>query len=1502
MQSLKTLTGSFDAGKIKGILLLVLILPLTLVHSGCVGLAGSNSLPLSLSNPAPGGVSSNSAMVSWTTNIPATSQVEYGTSTNYGLNSAFDPALVNNHAQALTALSAATTYHYRVHSKDAAGIEAVSGDFTLTTATIPDTTPPTVAITSPAPAATVSGMVAVVATASDNVGVVGVQFQVDSNNTGAEVLAAPYTYSLNTATLSNGSHSLTAVARDAAGNRGTSAALTIAVNNQVPPTISIISPAAGVTLSGTISVSTSVSSNTASVQFQVDGGNTGAPVTSAPFSYSLNTATLSNANHSIAAIASSSSGQTASASVTANVNNIAPPTPPTISISSPASGATGSGTITVSTSVSSNTVSVQFKVDGGNTGTPVTSAPFSYSLNTTSLSNGSHSLTAVASNAAAQTTTSAAVSISVNNVAPPTPPTISITSPASGATVSGTITVSTNVSTNTASVQFQMDGGNTGTPVTSAPFSYSLNTTTLSNGNHSISVVASNSSGQTASASVTVNVNNLDTTPPTVSITSPAAGASVSGTISVSANASDNVGVVGVQFKLDGANIGSEDLSSPYSISWSTTGSPNGSHTLTAVARDAAGNSTTSAAVVVNVNNVVAVTISPTSASAPVNGTQQFTATVTGSTNTAVSWSVTGDGTLSASGLFTAGAVSGSATVTATAAADPTKLASASVTVTAVTSGLPTSLGWYQIPNTQQAPVCPADTTGCQNVIAAWGSGIADTKRNRLVFWGGGHGDYGGNEVYALDLNTLQMLRLNNHSPLNTGSCIETLSDGNPNARHSYDDLAYIASADQMFSYTGALYCSNGSGSTAVWTLDLPTLTWAQKITSTLTPNGGFASADYDPNSGNVFVHTESWGMFGKYNLASNTMTTLATFLDVNYYVTAVVDPKRKAFFMFGANQAFRIDISGADTTYGLHTLAATGCSFISADAPGAAYDPVQDRVVGWSGGNTVYLYNPDTDSCTSVTYPNGPGAPQANGTNGRFRYFPALNVFALVNDWQQNAFALRLTSGGGSPPPPAAPIISGVTATGITTTGATIKWATDQASTSRVEYGTTTSYGSTTSLLSTLVTRHSQLLSGLSAGTVYHYRVHSKNSSGLESISGDFVFGTSNSSDNTPPTVSLTAPLAGATLTGMASIAANATDNVGVVGVQFLLDGNNLGAELTAIPYSILWDSTTAANGTHTLAATARDAAGNRATSTAVSVTLSNTTTTAGADFQARCTAPGVVKCVGWDSASDFVPASGGGGYADGLYPADDGTFQGTQDSTTSTSGTSLKFNIRAGNVSPLGSNPAGLWKANFPPVGQNQTLYFQFRLRLSPEMLNFPWNSVSGEGWKVFIAFGPVPGPSCTGDQFVQENTYQTNVATAYASCGSPALYTNNGIPPMLIEQGDYNCAYDSSGAYSTNPNCFTYPANTWMTEYWVVQVGSFGQPNSHFTAYIAPTGQPLKKFIDLPNFVFNNGGSASEALQQLILQPYFSGAFNATTNPAAAMWFDELIISTQPIAAPK
>ncbi len=94
-----------------------------------------------------------------------------------------------------------------------------------------------------------------------------------------------------------------------------------------------------------------------------------------------------------------------------------------------------------------------------------------------------------------------------------------------------------------------------------------------------------------------------DTVPPVTSLTTPASGATVTGTVNVTANATDNVGVAGVQFKLDDAALGAEDTAAPYSVAWDTTGAANGVHSLTAVARDAAGNQTTTLAIGVTVSN-----------------------------------------------------------------------------------------------------------------------------------------------------------------------------------------------------------------------------------------------------------------------------------------------------------------------------------------------------------------------------------------------------------------------------------------------------------------------------------------------------------------------------------------------------------------------------------------------------------------------------------------------------------------------------------------------------------------------------------------------------------------------------------------------------------------------------------------------------------------------------------------------------------------------------------
>jgi len=127
-------------------------------------------------------------------------------------------------------------------------------------------------------------------------------------------------------------------------------------------------------------------------------------------------------------------------------------------------------------------------------------------------------------------------------------------------------------------------------------------------------------------------------------------------------------------------------------------------------------------------------------------------------------------------------------------------------------------------------------------------------------------------------------------------------------------------------------------------------------------------------------------------------------------------------------------------------------------------------------------------------------------------------------------------------------PTISAVASSGITASGATITWTTNEVSDSQVDYGTTVSYGSSTTLNTTLVTSHSQTLSGLTVGTLYHYRVKSKDAAGNAAASGDYTFTTS--SDITPPTISAVASsgmtTSGATITWTTSEASTSQVDYG--------------------------------------------------------------------------------------------------------------------------------------------------------------------------------------------------------------------------------------------------------------------------------------------------------------------------------------------------------------------
>jgi hypothetical protein len=249
-------------------------------------------------------------------------------------------------------------------------------------------------------------------------------------------------------------------------------------------------------------------------------------------------------------------------------------------------------------------------------------------------------------------------------------------------------------------------------------------------------------------------------------------------------------------------------------------------------------------------------------------------------------------------------------------------------------------------------------------------------------------------------------------------NCPEAYPDGKPSARHTYSGLAYLPSLDRIFAYGGSKSAC-GAMSEGTWMLDLVKMGWRS-----MDPHQGDSPAnapgviaDYDPNTDTVFL-SDTYNLF-RYDPATNTYKRLRALLGADYHLAGVIDPGRKLFFLVGGpGQFWAVNIQ-AGSGYPVQDWSrkVAGCEHLMyANSPGLAYDPVRKVVVGWTGGDTVYLFDPDTRSCSSQTYRGGPGLPQANGTFGRFRHFPGLGVFAVVNDWKQNAYLLRL-----APPNPVA-------------------------------------------------------------------------------------------------------------------------------------------------------------------------------------------------------------------------------------------------------------------------------------------------------------------------------------------------------------------------------------------------------------------------------------------------------------------------------------------------
>jgi hypothetical protein len=316
---------------------------------------------------------------------------------------------------------------------------------------------------------------------------------------------------------------------------------------------------------------------------------------------------------------------------------------------------------------------------------------------------------------------------------------------------------------------------------------------------------------------------------------------------------------------------------------------------------------------------------------------------------------------------------------------------------------------WLELPNTKIRSVLPNPQPQgyAPYIVEAWNGGTADTARNRLLVFGGGHSDYWGNEIYALDLPTMSIKRIVEPSAqTSSANCTPSLPDGSPTSRHTYDGLAYVAHLDKFFATNGSL-APCGWGGKDTWTYDFATSRWQLHTTSAPTDLYG-TMAVYDPATKLVYVKDTQ--DFYSYSVENNRYTKLNSSLQsVDYHLSATLDTKRRKFVMIGDG------VQVVDLATGTMTRMATTNApslVTSQQSPGVAYDPVADRVVAWHGGRNVYALNMDTGVWSQVATNAGPTSAAPNqGTFGRFEYFPQYGVFALINSIDENAWVFRLAN-----------------------------------------------------------------------------------------------------------------------------------------------------------------------------------------------------------------------------------------------------------------------------------------------------------------------------------------------------------------------------------------------------------------------------------------------------------------------------------------------------------
>lgn len=321
---------------------------------------------------------------------------------------------------------------------------------------------------------------------------------------------------------------------------------------------------------------------------------------------------------------------------------------------------------------------------------------------------------------------------------------------------------------------------------------------------------------------------------------------------------------------------------------------------------------------------------------------------------------------------------------------------------------------WYEIPETPMADVQWRAPPGendrgpvADHMECASGAAL-DTKRNRLVVWGGGCSS-SRNEIYCFDFDDLVWVRLNEPSPLPTVDGL-THSDGAPAARHSYDMIEYLPERDQLYMGGGTVFLGGFFFDEHYYLFDFTTGTWSRSA-ATHRSSGISISAAVAPD-GRVWQHGgESEARLSVIDPDADQATTHADwggFMTLGY--PAEIDSVRNRYVLVGGGAVRYWDLSQPDDSH-VEQPTSGDTEIVDATRLGLVYLASRDRFVAWAGGKDVYVLDPSTWVWTRIAGQGDvdPGPPTSRGVFGRWRYVPSIDCFCIVTGVDKNVFVYRL-------------------------------------------------------------------------------------------------------------------------------------------------------------------------------------------------------------------------------------------------------------------------------------------------------------------------------------------------------------------------------------------------------------------------------------------------------------------------------------------------------------